>query len=197
MAIHNITAVAEQTRLNEGCEGGRLLAVALLVVVAGMAGPARAWAQEAVASSALPADASFVLPLAQASGVLFAVTDAVEARPNAIQGSSASLDMRRPAPLPALYASTVLLQALDAHSTLTAIEHGAHEANPLIQDVAAHPGALVAVKAGMTAGIIYLAEKNWRRNRVAVVVMMAVVNAVQAIIVLHNYKVGSTTRLSP
>jgi Domain of unknown function (DUF5658) len=196
MAIHTITDVADQKRLHEAREGGRLLAAALLVV-AGISGPARAWAQEAVASSVLPADVSLVLPLTEASGVLFPVGDAVEAGPNAVPESSASLDLRRPAALPALYASTVLLQVLDAHSTLTAIEHGAHEANPLMQDVAAHPGALVAVKAGVAAGMIYLAEKNWRRHPVAVVVMMVVFNTVQAIVVAHNYKVASTARWSP
>jgi hypothetical protein len=102
--------------------------------------------------------------------------------------------VRRPALLPALYASNVVLQALDAHSTLTALKQGAREANPMMQGVAGNPTALIAVKAGAAAGTIYFAEKLWRRNRVAAIALMAAVNGVSAIVVAHNYKVASRLR---
>jgi hypothetical protein len=102
--------------------------------------------------------------------------------------------IRRPALLPALYATNVALQALDAHSTLTALNRGAREANPVMQPVVGNRSALLAVKAGAAAGTIYFAEKLWRRNRVGAVAMMAVVNGVSAAIVAHNYKVASQMR---
>jgi hypothetical protein len=102
--------------------------------------------------------------------------------------------MRRPALLPALYAANVALQALDAHSTLTALDLGAREANPVMQGVVGNKPALLAVKAGAAVGTIYFAEKLWRRNRVGAVVMMVVVNGVTTAIVAHNYKVADRMR---
>jgi hypothetical protein len=102
--------------------------------------------------------------------------------------------VRRPTLLPALYATTVALQALDAHSTMTGLKNGAVEANPLMKGAAGNPGVLLAVKAGAAASTIYFAEKLWRRNRVAAVVLMAAVNGVTAAVVAHNYKVSSRVR---
>jgi hypothetical protein len=93
-----------------------------------------------------------------------------------------------------MYAATVALQALDAHSTLTAIGHGAQEANPVMKGVVGNRGALLAVKAGAAAGTIYIAEKLWRRNRAGAIVLMAVVNGVTAAVVAHNYKVAGRLR---
>jgi hypothetical protein len=102
--------------------------------------------------------------------------------------------MRRPALLPALYAANVALQALDAHSTLTALDLGAREANPVMQGVVGNKPALLAVKAGAAVGTIYFAEKLWRRNRVGAVVMMVIVNGVTTAIVAHNYRVADKMR---
>jgi hypothetical protein len=102
--------------------------------------------------------------------------------------------VRRPALLPFLYATTVALQALDAHSTLSALELGAREVNPVMQGVAGNKPALLAVKAGAAAGTIYFAEKLWRRNRVGAVAMMVVINGVTAAVVAHNYKVADSMR---
>lgn len=96
----------------------------------------------------------------------------------------------RPNALIPLYAGFAVLQALDAHSTISAIGNGAVEANPLLGGVAAHPGALLAVKMGAAVGTIFVAEKLWKRNPVAAVALMVGLNSAYAIVVAHNYKVG-------
>ena len=102
---------------------------------------------------------------------------------------------RRPSLLPMLYASQVALQALDAHSTYQAIGRGAHEANPLMKGVVGNKGAMLAVKAGVAASTIFLAERMWKRgNRVGAIATMLVVNGVTAAVVANNYRVASGLR---
>ena len=102
--------------------------------------------------------------------------------------------IRRPKLLPPLYAVTVLTQVLDAHSTMTALGRGGREMNPLMQGVASNRGALLAVKMGAAAGTVFVAEKLWRRNRVAAIALMVAVNAATAGIAAHNYSVASGLR---
>jgi hypothetical protein len=102
--------------------------------------------------------------------------------------------IRRPAALPALYAATVVTQVLDVHSTMKAMSYGAQEANPVMKGVAGNGGAMLAVKAGATAGVIVLAEKMWRRNRTAAIAMMVAVNAVTGAVAAHNYSVAKSLR---
>jgi hypothetical protein len=96
---------------------------------------------------------------------------------------------RRPAALMPLYASFIALQGLDVHSTTRGLSRGAVEANPLMKDVAGNPGALFAVKAASTAGIVYGVEKLRKRNRAAAVGVMVALNAAMAYVVQHNYRV--------
>jgi hypothetical protein len=86
-----------------------------------------------------------------------------------------------------LYASFATLQALDAHSTVRAIRAGGEEANPLLRGVADRPAALYALKAGVTASTIFLAEKLRVRNRTGAIVLMAALNSAYAVVVAHNY----------
>jgi hypothetical protein len=88
-----------------------------------------------------------------------------------------------------LYASFAALQALDAHSTIRALNAGATEANPLVGGIAHKPVALAAVKAGLTASTIYLVEKVRVRSRRAAIALMAVLNSAYVAIVAHNYRV--------
>jgi hypothetical protein len=88
-----------------------------------------------------------------------------------------------------LYASFAALQALDAHSTLRALDAGAAEANPLLGGIAHKPAALLAIKAGLAASTIYLVEKVRVRSRGAAIALMAALNSVYATIVAHNYRV--------
>jgi hypothetical protein len=102
---------------------------------------------------------------------------------------------RRPLLLPALYASQIALQALDAHSTYTALDRGAHEANPLMKGVVGNRGAMFAVKAGVAASTILVAERLWKKgNKVGAIATMIAVNAVTAAVVANNYRVASRLR---
>jgi hypothetical protein len=94
----------------------------------------------------------------------------------------------RPLVLPALYVSFGALQALDAHSTLRALDRGQAEGNPLMRGIVSQPAAVVGIKAATTAGTIYLTEKLWRRHRTAAIVLMVAVNAGYLAIVTHNYR---------
>lgn len=96
---------------------------------------------------------------------------------------------RRPSALVPLYVSYVGLQALDAVTTLRALEAGASEQNPLVGGVAGHPGALLALKAGVAVGTIYLSERLWRKNPAAAVVLMAALNGAYLAIVANNHRV--------
>jgi hypothetical protein len=101
---------------------------------------------------------------------------------------------RRPAMLVPLYVGFATLQALDARSTMTALGHGATEANPLLGGVTGHAGAFLAVKMGAAAGTIFVTEKLWKRNPVAAVALMVGLNSAYAIIVSHNYQVARGMR---
>ena len=94
----------------------------------------------------------------------------------------------RPAALPALYATLAGVNALDAYSTVRALNAGAHEANPLVAPAAAHMGASLAVKAVSTATSIYLAESLWKKNRAAAIATMIAVNGVTAAIAARNFR---------
>jgi hypothetical protein len=154
---------------------------------------ATAAAQDQLASTALLTTAA-VAPGALTNTVLFPAMPVAEAvQPSRIREADFS-GIRRPALLPALYATTVALQALDAHSTMTALNRGATEANPAMRGVVGNRSALVAVKAGAAAATIVVAEKMWRRNRVAAIAMMAVVNGISAVVVAHNYRVAAQLR---
>ena len=91
-----------------------------------------------------------------------------------------------------LYASFITLQALDVHSTLRALNHGARESNPLIEPFAHNTAALIALKAGTTAGVLYMTDRVRRHNRVASIVIMAAANSAYATIVARNYRIGSS-----
>jgi hypothetical protein len=89
-----------------------------------------------------------------------------------------------------LYATTALMQALDVHSTLSAIKAGAVEANPIMGRLSGNPGALVASKAAVAAVSIWAAHKISKKNKVAAVVTLVAVNSAYAMIVSHNYRLA-------
>ena len=94
--------------------------------------------------------------------------------------------LNRPSVLPALYASFAVLQVLDARSTLGAVATGGRELNPVLGPIASNAPLLYSVKAGVTAGTIYLSERLWKRNRTASIIMMVAINSAYATIVAHN-----------
>jgi hypothetical protein len=94
----------------------------------------------------------------------------------------------RPSLLLPLYMTFGALQALDAHSTMRALDNGGREANPVVAPFGRNAAALVAMKAATTAGTIVLAEKLRRSHPVKAMVMMTAVNVAYAAIVAANYR---------
>jgi len=177
-----------------------LLAVAAVSVTLGAA-PVHA--QDLMAVNAMATPVLFpVAPLAPAPVAMAAEATEAKTQAEAPKGKPqgptfirATYTPResRPSTLPMLYAAQVALQALDIHSTYAAINKGAHEANPLMKGVVDNKGAMLAVKAGVAAGSILLAEKMWKKgNRTGAVATMLVLNTVTALVVTNNYKVASS-----
>jgi len=111
--------------------------------------------------------------------------------PPLILPPAAAPGSRRGPLISSLYVSFVALQALDAHSTIRALDHGARESNPMIAPFAHNTAALIALKAGTTAGVIYMTDRLRRHNRVASIVIMAAANSAYATIVARNYRIGT------
>jgi hypothetical protein len=93
-----------------------------------------------------------------------------------------------------LHVSFAALQGLDVYSTIHAVGQGGREANPVLQGVANKPMALVAIKTGMTAAIIYATDRIWRKKPRTALTLMIVQNAAYMIVVAHNYRVSSQPR---
>lgn len=105
------------------------------------------------------------------------------------------LSPSRPGPLLPLYVGFATAQALDLHSTYVAIQRGGREGNPLVSLVSKRPVAAVAIKAGLTGGTIWAAERMWKRQRrTGAVVLLAAVTALQAAVDAHNYRVAARLR---
>jgi hypothetical protein len=103
-------------------------------------------------------------------------------------------DNRHTMPLLPLYASTVLLQALDVHSTLQVLGHGGGEGNPLMQGMVSNKGVFVAAKAGVAAASIYAASRIAKRSKVGAIVTLVGLNSAYAFVVSHNYKLANELR---
>jgi hypothetical protein len=87
--------------------------------------------------------------------------------------------------------SFLALQLLDVHSTLMATERGARERNPLMAPFADQPAALIGVKVGTAAAILYMSDRVGRTNRVAAIVMMAAFTSAYTTLVANNYRVAA------
>ena len=90
---------------------------------------------------------------------------------------------------PALYGGLIVLQGLDVHSTLRAIDAGYSEQNPLMRWSVSHPAAFISMKAAASAATIYVAEKIRKRHPGRAMLFMTAVNSAYALIVVHNYSV--------
>jgi hypothetical protein len=91
---------------------------------------------------------------------------------------------KRPVALSALYGTYGTLQVLDIVSTRKAIAAGGREANPVMG--AGGTTRMLMVKSVGAGVSIYMAERIWKKNRVAAVVTMAVMNGITAAVVAHN-----------
>lgn len=96
----------------------------------------------------------------------------------------------RPAVLPALYATSALLQGFDTFSTLKALKNGAREANPFMQHVVKSPATFIAMKAGVTTASVMAAEQLWKNNhRAGAIGLMIASNAMMGMVAAHNARV--------
>jgi hypothetical protein len=114
---------------------------------------------------------------------------AADTRAITIQMSSAyEPHMKRPAALPALYVTLGVMQIWDLASTSAALKAGAHEANPAAAPFADNKGSMMALKAVTTASTIFFAERAWKKNKVAAVVMMVAINGGMAAVAMNNMR---------
>jgi hypothetical protein len=175
--------------------------VAAMTAVLALSSVAPARAQELMAASSVANTVLFpvapVAPEAVASSAAAVDTTKADADrgPTFVRASFTPRPPQRPMMLPALYASQVALQALDVHSTYSALDRGAYEANPLMNDVVKSKGAMTAVKVGVAASTIWIAERMWKRgNRAGAIATMLLANGVTAAVVANNYRVASSLR---
>ncbi len=169
----------------------RSLAAVLLVTVVGVV-PARAQTPQAgPAPLSMNFAALDVQPPAPAVSFLPAE---VSAAPKAAVPALTPPPPQRAMSLNVLCVSYAALQAIDLHTTFRALDNGAREANPLIGAFSSNKAAMVAFKAGMTAGTIYLVRRSGIKNRTASTIMMAALNSAYAIIAAHNYHVANALR---
>jgi hypothetical protein len=102
--------------------------------------------------------------------------------------------LKRPSVLPALYVTLGAMQAWDLASTSSAIKAGAHEANPAAAAFATSQKSMMGLKAVTTAGTILFAERAWKRNKAAAVVMMVAVNGAMAAVAMNNMRNAQMAR---
>lgn len=96
----------------------------------------------------------------------------------------------RGAVLPSLYASLAALNAFDAYTTSKGLALGAGEANPMMRAVAGRPAVLWAVKGGVTAGSVFIAERLWKKNnKVGAIAVMLATNGMMATVAARNSSV--------
>lgn len=89
-----------------------------------------------------------------------------------------------------LYVSTAVMQALDVHSTLRALDNGAIENNPLMTQVSRNKTAFIALKAGVALSTVMAARHMSKRNKVAAALTLIAINSAYAMVVNHNYRVA-------
>lgn len=105
------------------------------------------------------------------------------------------VEPHRPALLIPLYASNIALQGLDLWTTKRALDAGNREANPLFKD--ASFGAMTGAKIAASAATVLIAEKLWKRNRIAAVGLMLATNVGLSAVAANNYRVTQRTRPRP
>ena len=100
----------------------------------------------------------------------------------------------RPAILPALYVSFGALQAWDVYTTSGALKTEAHEANPVAAPFAGSSAKIIALKTASTASTVFFAERLWKQNKVAAVVVMAAINGGTAAVAMNNARIARRSR---
>lgn len=96
---------------------------------------------------------------------------------------------RRSLLLIGLYVSHVILQGLDAQSTMRALGTGtAREGNPILSPIASHPAALISFKAALAVGTIYAIDRLHKYHPRLASSTLGTINGGYAFIVQRNYR---------
>jgi hypothetical protein len=154
----------------------------------------------AAAVASVPAQASAQEPIVVAGvdvGVsvsAFAQPATLDIRQLGIQRFVAPPRDGRSALLSSLLVSTVVMQALDVHSTYSALGRGAAEANPVMAGLAGNKAAFVATKAAVATATVLAARHVGKRNKVAAIATLVAINSAYAFVVDHNYRVARSLR---
>lgn len=92
--------------------------------------------------------------------------------------------------LPALYVSLAGLNAFDAYTTSKGLSLGASESNGVMKALAGNQAGLWAVKGGVTASSIFVAERLWRGNhKPQAIALMVITNGMMAAVSARNASV--------
>jgi uncharacterized protein DUF5658 len=143
-------------------------------------------------ASAQTADGTDQIPQAQAGIVANDPLPAVALNLStvALPAPAHTKASRATVPTVAMYAAYGMLQALDAHSTLQALDGRGAEGNPFVQPFASSPARLISFKVASTAGVLYLAERLRKKNKVAALALLIGANSMQTFVVVHNYRLA-------
>jgi hypothetical protein len=96
---------------------------------------------------------------------------------------------RRSALLISLYVSHGLLQVLDARATSRALRTGsAQEGNPLMRPLAGQPAALLALKLGVAAGIVYGIDRLHKTHPRLAMITLGAINGGYLYSVQRSYR---------
>ena len=93
-----------------------------------------------------------------------------------------------------MQAATVVTQMLDVHSTFNAVNAGGVEGNPVMGGLVQNKAAFIGVKAGISAGVIYMTQRVARDNKVAAIAASAAINSAFLMVARHNYRVAQGIR---
>ena len=128
-----------------------------------------------------------------ASGSLVVLGSTVELPAAAVAAASAERCRDRPRLLTPMLVGYAGLQAADAHSTLRALDAGAVEANPttVAQWAVRSTSRAYGIKAGVTAGTWWAFDRIACSHPRTAFWTVTALNTVLALVVSHNYRVGS------
>jgi hypothetical protein len=93
-----------------------------------------------------------------------------------------------------LLVSTVVMQALDVHSTYRALGQGAVEANPVMAPLTNNKAAFIATKAAVATATVLATRQLAKRNKVAALATLVAINSAYAFVIDHNYRVARGLR---
>ena len=93
-----------------------------------------------------------------------------------------------------LYVGSIVLHAMDIHSTFKVIDRGGREGNPMLAGLVNNRPAFIAVKGAIAASSIYAVSRIAKKNKIAGFAVGAALNSVYSMVVSHNYRLAQSLR---